>query len=549
MILPLFSVSVSAKENINQNFIIKVDKGPYFIPMELKAESLSLRFPNKYHNLSEVYIELEYFNQTAPDLIDYSFIGLSYWNNSIPLVKLTNERISDDLKGKTYVVAHHHGREHITIEHTIRTIRDLVNGYVTSDKTISDLLDRAIMYFIVTANPDSLDYTLYHNPWQRKNMRPIDDDGDGKIDEDGPNDADGDGYVSAYSAQLPSGDWELWIEGSDDDGDALEDEDAGGGVDLNRNFPYRWNDSSCDSGCTSNTNSQDYQGSEAVSESETRALIDFVNQHNFSHALSLHSGTTIPVFPWGYTNEKKIPEYLLYTEMLNYWQQEQLLPSNYFDESNTDVDYTVAGGWTDWCYAIQHTIPLLLEIYKPLDNSDWRYYENNGTHTIYESDRVFFTPPKSEIENIHRGLYNFEEHWLGLTPSIEIEQARYVKSDDGQYQIIISLTSGSQYFNTTDIAYIEADATVDNLITSYPETLGPFFPSKTEELTILLADEIPDEFILLVNVSSGYASDLHLGINISASSFKSIPGFEMIIILCSLFLLMPILREKRKLLR
>lgn len=545
LLLSLSYFSVSAKKE-DQQVELDIKRVSFSQRMAVNAESITLQFPGKYHNLSEVYAELDYFNQTAPDLIDYSFIGMSYWNNPIPLITLTNEQIPDQTKGKTYVVAHHHAREQITIEHAIRTIRDLVNGYIISDKSIEDLIDRTVMYFIVTANPDSLDYTLYQNPWQRKNMRPIDDDGDGLIDEDGPDDADGDGYVSIYSAEYATGGYELWTEGSDGDGDGLIDEDSGGGVDLNRNFPYKFKWSGCDSGTTMDTNSETYAGATAASENETKALIDFVSQHKFTHALSLHSGTTIPIFPWGWTNDIDIPEKTLYEDMLNYWQSEQLLPENYFDETNTDVDYTVAGGWTDWCYASQHTMPLLLEIYKPLDSGDWHFFQNNGTHNIYESHRVFFDPPENQIETLHRELYNFEEHWLGLTPSIEVEKILYVKSDNGNHKAVIYLKSGSQYFNTTDTAQVLVYASNNSLITDYPESIGPFFPTKTVELSVALLDDIPDEFTLYLNVTSDYASDLSLAVTVSISDFKSTPGFDIIFSLSSVLILLLIIRKRKQ---
>ncbi|MFX0183811.1 MAG: M14 family zinc carboxypeptidase [Candidatus Hodarchaeota archaeon] len=547
LILTLFllqfpSLSISTFEG-NHQVELYIRKIPNSKNTVVQFETLELQVSYEYHDLSELYAELEYFNQTASNLIDYSFIGFSYWNNPIPLITLTNEKIGDELKAKTYVVAHHHAREQISIEHSIRTIRDLVNGYYSADQKISDLLDRAILYFIVTLNPDSLNYTLYKDPWQRKNMRPIDDDNDGDIDEDGPNDVDGDGYVSIYSAAYATGGWETWLEGNDTDGDGKVDEDAGGGVDLNRNYPIHWNDSNCDSGSTGNTLDEDYPGSAALSENETKALVNFVIQHNFTHALSLHSGTTIPILGWGYTTEKQA-ENTLYEQMLNHWQSEQLLPESFFDPTNTDVDYTVAGDWGDWNYVTQHIIPLTLEIYESTGTDDWRFYDNNGTHNIYESDVVFFTPPENQIENVHRELYEFEEHWLGLTPSIQVEETQYTKSE-GKNKITISLKSGSQYFNTTDNAKVEVRPSIDSINTDYPESIGTLFPTNSTELPILLSEDIPDKFTLYVNVTSEYASDLQLELYVSASNFKSAPGFSGFIAVSSFLVLLVIFRKRR----
>jgi hypothetical protein len=179
----MYAPLVSGYSDQSMNFQVHLIKNQI---MTVDSEKLVLLFKDKYHNLTEVYLELENFEKNASHLIDYSNIGNSYNNNSIPLITLTNEQIPDEIKGKTYIVAHHHAREQITIEHALRTIRDLVNNYNNGDQYTLSLLDKYIIYFIVTLNPDSLDHVLYENEWLRKTMRPYDEDGDGKFDEDGP---------------------------------------------------------------------------------------------------------------------------------------------------------------------------------------------------------------------------------------------------------------------------------------------------------------------------------------------------------------------------
>ena len=191
-------------------------------------------------------------------------------------------------------------------------------------------------------------------------------------------------------------------------------------------------------------------------------------------------------------------------------------------------------------------MPLLLEIYKPLDSGGWRFFQNNGTHNIYESDRVFFDPPEYEIESLHRGLFNFEEHWLGLTPSIEVEKVQYAKSEGGNNRAVVYLKSGSQYFNTTDTAQVVIHASNDSLITNYPESIGPFFPTKTVQLSIDFLDDIPDEFTLYLNITSDYASDLSFTVTVSASDFKTASGFDIVFTLSSVFILLLIIRKRKQ---
>lgn len=99
-----------------------------------------------------------------------------------------------------------------------------------------------------------------------RNARPVDDDRDGLIDEDGPDDLDGDGMILDMLIEDPSGPWArggdgrflvpaapgegvrfLWTrEGRDDDGDGRFNEDPPGGVVLDQNFPVNrrgpWSD-------------------------------------------------------------------------------------------------------------------------------------------------------------------------------------------------------------------------------------------------------------------------------------------------------------------
>src|SRR6185436_17621852 len=93
-----------------------------------------------------------------------------------------------------------------------------------------------------------------HSP--RSGLAPRDNDGDGRIDEDGFDDLNGDGHISFMRRRNPNGQfkenpefpnqliqvlpgekgsWDLLgFEGIDNDGDGLINEDADGGYDPNR---------------------------------------------------------------------------------------------------------------------------------------------------------------------------------------------------------------------------------------------------------------------------------------------------------------------------
>ena len=107
------------------------------------------------------------------------------------------------------------------------------------------------------ASPDALTATLSGRLHDGRNALPIDDDGDGRVDEDGPDDLDGDGMILDMLIEDPAGPWTraadprflararpgdapryvLAPEGKDDDHDGRYTEDPPGGIDLDLDFP------------------------------------------------------------------------------------------------------------------------------------------------------------------------------------------------------------------------------------------------------------------------------------------------------------------------
>lgn len=150
------------------------------------------------------------------------------------------------------------------------------------------LLRERVLHVVPCLNPDA--YEAFFAPLKRErrlNDSPIDNDRDGRIDEDGPNDLNGDGLITVMRVRDPQGPWMvdpdeprlmrkadrgrdergeflLQVEGLDDDGDGAINEDEPGGVDLDRNFPHFFESGAAASGI------------HQLCEPETRALAEFV---------------------------------------------------------------------------------------------------------------------------------------------------------------------------------------------------------------------------------------------------------------------------------
>ena len=137
----------------------------------------------------------------------------------------------------------------------------------------------------------------------RGGIRPVDNDHDGLYDEDGPDDLDGDGHITSmwikdelgrfkidendprFFTRVDSGDppggWtRLGEEGIDNDDDGRVNEDGVGGYDPNRNWPADWQPEWIQYGAT------DYP----FSLPETKAIGDFLLDHpNVAAVQSYHN--------------------------------------------------------------------------------------------------------------------------------------------------------------------------------------------------------------------------------------------------------------------
>jgi len=92
--------------------------------------------------------------------------------------------------------------------------------------------------------------------------------------------------------------------GRDHDGDgkhALNE-----GVDLNRNFPFRWG-ALGEGGSTSGKYLRSYRGPSAASEPETQAIVALAGREHFAASISLHVGTAAILVPYT-TDGVKDPE-------------------------------------------------------------------------------------------------------------------------------------------------------------------------------------------------------------------------------------------------
>ena len=186
-----------------------------------------------------------------------------------------------------------HGNEYTGTEVCLYIIDRLVSGYGT-DQDTTRLIDARAFYICPIVNPDGVFNSVERGLPQRQNSMLRDDDGDGKVNEDGPDDLNGDGFITQFRQKDPQGEYviddadprlmvrlgpnekttkdryRVMMEDKDNDGDKKRGEDGETGFDVNRNFPEGWWNEEGFAGGT---------GDYPTSSPEAQALAEFFTTH------------------------------------------------------------------------------------------------------------------------------------------------------------------------------------------------------------------------------------------------------------------------------
>ncbi len=489
-------------------------------------DDVSLLYPDQYLNSSMVEEEVENILSTAPDLVDVEVIGQSYEGRDIISVRITNEAATQQ-KAKTLLVAHHHGREMVTVNHAIYFMQWLVNSYGEDDQ-LTEYVDTEEIYVIPTMNPDALNY-IYNTSdhWLRKNLRPYDDDGDGLIDEDTYEDVNDDGYVTQYEVWTKGVGGQLtyqysYYEGIDNDGDGQVNEDWVGHTDLNRNYDANWGSES--GGSSHDSLSEVFCGTAPFSEPETQAFRDFALQHRFGMAYSLHTGINATYFVTNYAGNWI--EGSLYTQMWNDYAE--ILPPNF----NYYIDYSakanskarpaiLSGAWDEWMYhELDCLAPITFEIFNNASSESQDLYyihEDNSTHRIMAFNGIYeyFSPVESYIHKHWNELLPAYEYLLEQTPRITVSLQGGILQDTAVSATMQAACLSPRIETIDDIEIQLIDGTVLDSVSSIdaetsisePVTLQFSSVEVGENITIKVGNEFTGYSHFIVTFAEGISID------------------------------------------
>ena len=346
--------------------------GPVAVPPAVRPSPLAtparrggLTFDHYYDNAA-LKAALEQLHAAFPTLTRVEEMGASREGRPLLVLTVFDPSGPRDVADRPamYIDANTHGNEVQGGEVCLFTAQYLLERRET-DPWVEALLRRVVFHLAPSVNPDARERFLHepndeHSP--RRVSRPIDDDRDGLVDEDGADDIDGDGEILTMRRRDPNGTWVVderddrlmrhtrpgergtfvlvGAEGADEDGDGRVNEDPRGGVDPNRNWPADWRPEPEQGG----------SGPFPLSEPETRATATWILAHpRIAGVQSYHNAGGMILRPPGGRGDADAgvsgEDRALYDELGR--RGTVLLPGYRYLQIHDGL-YTVRGGFLDW---------------------------------------------------------------------------------------------------------------------------------------------------------------------------------------------------------
>jgi hypothetical protein len=274
-----------------------------------------------YHTPEVMYHWYKLWAAQYPDITELYQVAESFEGRPILQMTITNKKTGKHTdKPAAYFEGGRHGGEVTSSESVLWLTQHLLENY-GKDPAITKLIDTKTIYVRPQNNPDGSTMYLFTEQRNRSTVRPYDVDRDGLMDEDPEEDLNGDGIIHSMRKRAvteeekekanyildprdPSGrlmkrvfegqgEWLMYSEGIDNDGDGNYNEDGIGGLDLHRNYPENWRpDSGADK--TGRGYTQWGAGEFPLSEIETRSTVLWLLSHpNISVVNSLD--TRVPM--------------------------------------------------------------------------------------------------------------------------------------------------------------------------------------------------------------------------------------------------------------
>ncbi len=250
-----------------------------------------------FHSYSENVAFVDSLRLLHPEIVSEKWsLGQTGQGRDIWCFRVSDNPDVDESEPEVLIDGMHHAREIMASEFPIMFADYLCQNYGT-DPVITWLVNNRELYIVPIMNPDGVVYNEQTDPngggmW-RKNRR--------------------------------------------------NNNDGNYGVDLNRNYPYRW--AYDDNGSSPYTWDETYRGPSAASEPEVQALMGLINAHQFVTHNSFHSYSGQTLFPWGYTSTPSADD-----AIFQHMGQIMTQFNGYEYGAPPVILYSTNGSTTDWAY-------------------------------------------------------------------------------------------------------------------------------------------------------------------------------------------------------
>lgn len=337
---------------------------------------------NKYYDHGGITEICKKIAAAYPDLAKLESIGKSFEGRDIWMLTITNFKKGDEkTKPGMYIDGNIHSNEIQGAEFAMYTAWYLTESHADV-KFIQELLEDKVFYLVPTINPDARD-SYMHKPnsgsTPRSGVIPVDNDGDGIVNEDSFDDIDGDGNITFMRRKSTNGRFKvdpkdprnmiqvgpdekgeyefLGNEGIDNDGDGRVNEDGYTfEYDPNRDWGWGWQPNYIQNGAYKYP----------FSLPENRAVMEFVMKHpNIAAAQSYHNaGGMILRGPGGQedVNTYNAQDVAVYDAIAK--KGEELIPGYKYLVVYKDL-YSAYGGELDWFYAGRGVYTYSNELWTP----------------------------------------------------------------------------------------------------------------------------------------------------------------------------------------
>jgi carboxypeptidase T len=271
-----------------------------FYPEDQNVFSIQSGVNGQFHSYPELERDLMVLADAYPDLAQVIDIGDSLEQRNIYALKISDNVGIQESEASVIFLGCHHASEWISVEVPYLLGKYLVENYDT-DPEIKRLVDNCEIWIVPLVNPDGLEYSIHFYRYWRKNMR---ENGDGTY-----------------------------------------------GVDLNRNYGYKWGLDN--KGSSPDSASELYRGTGPFSEPEIQAVRELFSQKNFLALLSYHNYSQLILYPWGYTKAASDKEEILFEIGNKMSQLMEPVNGRYYEavQSGTGL-YVTNGDTTDWSLGV-----------------------------------------------------------------------------------------------------------------------------------------------------------------------------------------------------